>query len=146
MVAAGRAVASRDPKRLIDDPFAAPLVRAVGIEFFAKLADGELDISDIDPESAPRVQANIDEMAVRTKFFDDYFASVTAGGIRQAVILTAGLDARAYRLAWPAGTVVYEARIGASPVALEVVHGPAGRDDRVRAAITALACWRCSMA
>jgi methyltransferase (TIGR00027 family) len=108
MVAAGRAVASRDPRGLINDPFAAPLVRAVGIEFFTKIADGELDMSDLDPESAPRVQANIDEMAVRTKFFDDYFEAATAGGIRQAVILASGLDSRAYRLAWPDGTVVYE--------------------------------------
>ncbi|MCZ8378995.1 class I SAM-dependent methyltransferase [Mycobacterium sp. CPCC 205372] len=108
MVAAGRAVASRDPRGLINDPFAAPLVRAVGIEFFAKIADGELDMSDLDPESAPRVQANIDEMAVRTKFFDDFFEAATAGGIRQAVILASGLDSRAYRLAWPDGTVVYE--------------------------------------
>lgn len=108
MVAAGRAVASRDPRGLINDPFAAPLVRAVGIEFFAKIADGELDMSDLDPESAPRVQANIDEMAVRTKFFDDYFEAATAGGIRQAVILASGLDSRAYRLAWPDDTVVYE--------------------------------------
>jgi methyltransferase (TIGR00027 family) len=108
MVAAGRAVASRDPRGLINDPFAAPLVRAVGIEFFAKIADGELEMSDLDPESAPRVQANIDEMAVRTKFFDDYFEAATAGGIRQAVILASGLDSRAYRLAWPQGTVVYE--------------------------------------
>ncbi len=29
-------------------------------------------------------------------------------GIRQAVILASGLDSRAYRLPWPAGTVVYE--------------------------------------
>ncbi|MGV0834186.1 class I SAM-dependent methyltransferase [Mycolicibacterium thermoresistibile] len=108
MVAAGRAVVSRDPGGLINDPFAAPLVRAVGIDFFTKIADGELDLSDLDPESAPRVQANIDEMAVRTKFFDDYFETATAGGVRQAVILASGLDARAYRLAWPAGTVVYE--------------------------------------
>lgn len=108
MVAAGRAVVSRDPDGLIDDPFAAPLVRAVGVEFFTKIADGELDFTDIDPQSAPRVQANIAEMAVRTKFFDDSFEAATAGDIRQAVILASGLDSRAYRLAWPTGTVVYE--------------------------------------
>ena len=32
----------------------------------------------------------------------------TRAGIRQAVILASGLDSRAYRLAWPAGTTVYE--------------------------------------
>ncbi|EHI11645.1 class I SAM-dependent methyltransferase [Mycolicibacterium thermoresistibile] len=131
MVAAGRAVASRDPKELINDPFAAPLVRAVGIDFFTRIADGELTVADLDPQSAPRVQANIDEVAVRTRFFDDHFAAATARGIRQAVILAAGLDARAYRLRWPDGTVVYEidqprviefktrtlARLGAEPTA-----------------------------
>jgi methyltransferase (TIGR00027 family) len=47
-------------------------------------------------------------MAVRTKFFDDYFLESTQAGVRQAVILASGLDARAYRLPWPTGTVVYE--------------------------------------
>ena len=47
-------------------------------------------------------------MAVRTRFFDDFFIEATDAGIRQAVILASGLDARAYRLQWPAGTVVYE--------------------------------------
>ncbi len=49
-----------------------------------------------------------DMMAVRTRFFDDFFVQATNGGIRQAVILASGLDARAYRLPWPAGTTVYE--------------------------------------
>jgi methyltransferase (TIGR00027 family) len=47
-------------------------------------------------------------MAVRTRFFDEYFVGATAGGIRQAVILASGLDSRAYRLGWPSGSVVYE--------------------------------------
>ena len=42
MVAAARAVASRAPHRLIDDPFAEPLVRAVGVDF---LPDGPPDNS-----------------------------------------------------------------------------------------------------
>ena len=47
-------------------------------------------------------------MAVRTRFFDNFFTAATAAGVRQAVILASGLDTRAYRLRWPAGTVVYE--------------------------------------
>jgi len=108
MVATGRAMATRDPRGLIDDPFAEPLVRAVGIDFFSKMIDGELDFDAVEDDSRVRVQAMIDGMAVRTRFYDDYFVEATAGGIRQAVILASGLDARAYRLAWPAGTVVYE--------------------------------------
>jgi methyltransferase (TIGR00027 family) len=47
-------------------------------------------------------------MAVRTKFFDEFFIDAAQAGIRQGVILASGLDARAYRLPWPAGTTVYE--------------------------------------
>ncbi len=108
MVAAGRAFASLDPKGLIDDPFAAPLVRAVGLDFFTTMLDGDLDVSQLPGGSADRVQSMIDAMAVRTRFFDDHLMAATAGGVRQVVILASGLDSRAYRLPWPDGTVVYE--------------------------------------
>ena len=104
MVAAARAVASREPDAIIDDPFAEPLVRAVGMDFFNRLLDGEIGLVEGDGGDATRLM--VDVMAVRTKFFDDFFTG--ADGIRQAVILASGLDARAYRLEWPAGTVVYE--------------------------------------
>jgi methyltransferase (TIGR00027 family) len=107
-VAAGRAMATRDPRALISDPFAEPLVRAVGIDFFTKMMDGDLDLAAIEDSSPVRMQAMIDGMAVRTKYFDDYFIEATGVGVRQVVILASGLDARAYRLPWPAGTVVYE--------------------------------------
>ena len=108
MVAAGRAMATRDPRGLINDPFAEPLVRAVGVDFFIKLMDGTLDLDEIESASPSRMQAMADGMAVRTKYFDDYFVNATGAGVRQAVILASGLDSRAYRLPWPAGTVVYE--------------------------------------
>ena len=107
-VASGRAMATKDPRGLINDPFAEPLVRAVGLDFFTKMMDGELDTSTIDNASPARKQAMIDGMAVRTRYFDDYLIDATNNGVRQAVILASGLDARAYRLPWPAGTVVYE--------------------------------------
>jgi methyltransferase (TIGR00027 family) len=107
-VASGRAMATKDPRGLINDPFAEPLVRAVGLDFFTKMMDGELDLDAIENATPVRIQAMIDGMAVRTKYFDDYFINATGTGVRQAVILASGLDARAYRLPWPAGTVVYE--------------------------------------
>ncbi|WP_445166818.1 class I SAM-dependent methyltransferase [Mycolicibacterium sp. Dal123E01] len=107
-VAAGRALATKDPRQLIEDPFADPLVRAVGIDFFIKMIDGELDATLFEDFTPERAQGMIDGMAVRAKFFDDYFMASTATGIRQAVILASGLDARAYRLPWPAGTTVFE--------------------------------------
>jgi methyltransferase (TIGR00027 family) len=111
MVAAARAIATKADDALIDDPFAEPLVRAVGVDFFTKLASGELRAEDLDVDHASVGMARMtDNMAVRTKFFDEFFTSATGGevGIRQAVILASGLDSRAYRLAWPAGTTVYE--------------------------------------
>ncbi|BBY39016.1 putative S-adenosyl-L-methionine-dependent methyltransferase [Mycobacterium mantenii] len=108
MVAAGRAMATRDPRGLINDPFAEPLVRAVGVDFFTKMMDGDLDLDSIENATPVRIQSMVDGMAVRTRFFDDYFVDATGGGVRQVVILASGLDSRAYRLPWPAGTVVYE--------------------------------------
>jgi methyltransferase (TIGR00027 family) len=109
MVAAARAMASTADDALINDPFAEPLVRAVGVDFFTRLVTGELRPEDLDSDSeSVGMQRMTDNMAVRTKFFDEFFLSATEGGIRQAVILASGLDSRAYRLAWPAGTTVYE--------------------------------------
>jgi methyltransferase (TIGR00027 family) len=108
IVAAARAVASRSADPLIDDPFAEPLVRAVGIDFFTGLASGELDPADFDDDAARSVQEMADVMAVRTRYFDEFFAQAGEAGIRQAVILASGLDSRAYRLPWPAGTTVFE--------------------------------------
>jgi methyltransferase (TIGR00027 family) len=105
MVAASRALASQGPDPLLDDPLADPLVRAVGLAPFVRLIDGEVNLDD-DPTLNRRTR--IEQMAVRTRFFDNFFISATDAGIRQAVILASGLDTRAYRLPWPAGTVVYE--------------------------------------
>lgn len=104
-VAAQRAIASSPPDASLNDPWADPLVRAVGIDSFIKLLDNQLDRSD-DP--LLNRQAVKEQITVRTRFFDDFFVQATESGIKQAVILASGLDTRAYRLPWPAGTVVYE--------------------------------------
>jgi len=104
MVAAQRALSNREG--LIDDPFAEPLVRAVGLDFFVRALDGEIVLDDVDPEFDMRRAA--EGMTVRTRWFDKLFTDAAAAGVRQAVILASGLDARAYRLDWPDGTTVYE--------------------------------------
>ena len=104
MVAAQRVLATREG--LIDDPFAEPLVRAVGLDFIIRALDGEIDLEDVDPRFNLRRAA--EGMAVRTRHFDKLFTDAAAAGVRQAVILAAGLDARAYRLPWLDGTSVYE--------------------------------------
>jgi methyltransferase (TIGR00027 family) len=47
-------------------------------------------------------------LAIRTRFLDDLLLQVVAAGVRQVVILAAGMDARAFRLPWPEGTSIYE--------------------------------------
>ena len=98
-VAASRALANR--AGLIDDAWAEPLVRAVGMEHFQELLDA--------PETSDDVQRMVHGMAIRTRYFDDFLRETShTTGIRQTVILASGLDARGYRLPWPAGTVVFE--------------------------------------
>jgi methyltransferase (TIGR00027 family) len=106
MVAAARAAASRRPDSIINDPFAEPLVRATGVDFFARLARGELNFADVGGVVGTGWMPEV--FAARTKFFDDFFAAAGANGIRQAVIVASGLDSRSYRLPWPVQTTIYE--------------------------------------
>lgn len=109
MTAAGRARATNAESPLVSDPFAEPLVRAVGIDFFTRWATGELSAADVDlPDAAWGMQPMTDLLTARTRYFDDFVGSAADAGIRQVVILAAGLDARGYRLELPPGTVVYE--------------------------------------
>lgn len=109
MVAAARAIATKADNPAIDDQFAEPLVRAVGVDFFTRWVTGDLHAADVDDdESSWRLEHMPAAMAARTRFFDEFFEDAAQAGIRQAVILASGLDARAYRLAWPAGMTVFE--------------------------------------
>ncbi|MDI3314905.1 MAG: class I SAM-dependent methyltransferase [Mycobacterium sp.] len=139
MVAAARAAATRQPHPVFKDPFAEPLVRAVGIDVFTRVAAGELEFDEVGRDAGfPRM---VDTFAARARFFDDFFADAGRAGVRQVVIVASGLDARPYRLEWPAGTVVYEidqpeviefktttlSRLGAEPT---TDHRPVGIDLR----------------
>lgn len=109
MVAAARAIATKADNPLIEDRFAEPLVRAVGVEFFTRWVNGDLSAADVDhDESSWKLEHMPDAMAARTGFFDSFFRAATDAGIRQAVILASGLDARAYRLGWPADLSLFE--------------------------------------
>jgi methyltransferase (TIGR00027 family) len=109
MVAAARAVATKADNPLINDRFAEPLVRAVGVDFLTRWAAGDLATADVDDDdSSWKLQQMPDAMAARTRFFDAFFHEATRAGIRQAVILASGLDARAYRLDWPTDMTVFE--------------------------------------
>lgn len=110
MVALARAAETASAEPLISDRFAEPLVSTPELEGVREQVTAWWSGTDEedDPDGAVRAQEMINYQAVRTHFFDAYFADAVAAGIRQAVIVAAGLDSRAYRLDWPAGAVVYE--------------------------------------
>lgn len=106
-VAAARAVETATADPLIRDEFAHLLVSSAG-PAWARLASPDLDWIGEDEHGRRAHRVACDYQAVRTHFFDEYFREAADAGIRQVVILAAGLDSRAYRLDWPAGTAVYE--------------------------------------
>lgn len=103
-VAAARAVEAQKADPVAFDPLAEVFCRAVGGEW-ADLLDGN------GPDHALKSEFGdhfVDFQGVRTKYFDTYFGKAADAGVRQIVLLAAGLDSRAYRLDWPADTVVFE--------------------------------------
>ena len=110
MVAAARARETDSADPLIRDPYARLLVAGAGTGMWENFLDDSLAerIAEADPQAAAIFDNMLGYHAVRTLFFDTFFADAAAAGIRQIVILASGLDSRAYRLDWPAGTVVYE--------------------------------------
>ena len=109
-VAAARAAETESENPLISDPFARVFVEAAGEGIWSIYANPTLlaKAVEIQPDVEARIQLMIDFMATRTAFIDEFFLGAADAGVRQVVILAAGLDARAWRLPWPDGTVVYE--------------------------------------
>jgi methyltransferase (TIGR00027 family) len=109
-VAAARAAETASENPLINDPFASVFVDAAGKGMWSIYSDPKLlaKAVEIEPDVQARIQLMIDFMATRTAFFDEFFLHAADTGVRQVVILAAGLDARTWRLPWPDDTVVYE--------------------------------------
>lgn len=94
LVAAIRAMESTREDRLFTDPYADKLAGDTGRALLAAAI-------------AETGERSMVQIVVRTRFFDD--ALLRAVRVAdQVVILAAGMDARAYRLAWPDGAGVYE--------------------------------------
>ncbi|OBK71309.1 class I SAM-dependent methyltransferase [Mycobacterium sp. 1274761.0] len=136
-VAAARAVETARDDALIRDEFAYLLVSAAGPQW-AQMASADPHWVAEDEEFRRLHEMSRDYQAVRTHYFDEFFATAMRAGIRQVVILAAGLDSRAYRLQWPAGTTVFEID---QPKVLEYktrtlnAHGAQPRARRVPVAV-----------
>jgi methyltransferase (TIGR00027 family) len=102
-VARVRALESQREDRLFDDPYAQAFVDAAPGAF-----PEERPVRERPAAHRPLASLGAAFSAhavIRTRFYDDF---LTAAGSRQVVLLAAGLDTRAFRLAWPAGTRVFE--------------------------------------
>ena len=76
LVATARALAHR--AGLINDPFAEPLVSAVGLDFFTKVVGGELALSDLGDNNGMALLTDL--LAVRTRFFDNFLTDACRAG------------------------------------------------------------------
>lgn len=87
-----RASESARADRLFDDPWALALAGKEGADWIAQ-----------------RTPESVIPMIIRTRFFDDFLRRLASEfGLSQIVLLAAGLDTRAFRLNWRAGTRLYE--------------------------------------
>jgi methyltransferase (TIGR00027 family) len=109
-VAAARAAETNSADPLIQDPFAQVFLDAAGDGMWSLTSNPEFAarLAGIAPELQAHSQVMVDFMAVRTAWYDQIFLDAVSAGVRQVVILAAGLDARTWRLPWPDGTTVYE--------------------------------------
>jgi methyltransferase (TIGR00027 family) len=109
-VAAARAAETESENPLISDPFARVFLNAAGDGMWSWFAAPDLpaEIAEAEPDLEPRMRGMVGYMAARTAFFDKFFLDATRAGVRQVVILAAGLDSRGWRLPWPDGVTVYE--------------------------------------
>jgi methyltransferase (TIGR00027 family) len=100
-----RAMEGHHPSPLVRDPYAAAFVSAA-----APQLPGRIPVTPEEAAGDPGFPwlgvANY--VAVRSRFFDEFFAAAARAGLWQAVILAAGLDTRAFRLRWMPGATVYE--------------------------------------
>lgn len=123
LTAAARALETDRADGLLSDPFARSLAGNDGFELLARGAIG------------PRGANGSPLYVVRHRFLDDLLMELAASsGIRQVVLLAAGLDARAFRLDWPAGTRVFEIdqpQVFAHKNAVLEAHGARARCDRL---------------
>ena len=100
LVAGWRALHAVSAQPLVRDEYAKHFIAASQDPFLnGALADPGTSLGAL---TFPRLYG------VQTRFFDEFFTSASGAGIRQAVIVAAGLDSRAYRLPWAGGTTVFE--------------------------------------
>jgi methyltransferase (TIGR00027 family) len=100
LVAGWRALHATGAQPLVRDDYAKHFITASADPFLTKAL--------ADPGTSAGATAFPRLYGVQTRFFDEFFTAAAENGVRQAVIVAAGLDSRAYRLQWPGGATVFE--------------------------------------
>lgn len=104
MVAAARAIETHRDDALARDTFAERFVRAAPASAHWPVRPEQVPGGEADPLWGRLGRY----FGLRTRVLDDFLLHAVRAGIRQVVLLGAGLDARAFRLAWPPGCTVFE--------------------------------------
>lgn len=127
-VARLRALESARPDRLVADPYAGHILAA------AAAAGSPWATATARPTASNFFALMADQVAVRTRFLDDTLLGMSQTGCHQVVLLACGMDTRAFRLAWPAGTQVFEIDFDEVLTFRDTAlarHGVVARCDRV---------------
>lgn len=127
--AAARAAEAERDAPLVSDPLAALLISPPEI---TKAVETSAEINSRVPALAAAQRQAGDYEAARARYFDGFLAEAVDAGIRQVVIVAAGLDSRAFRLSWPAGTRVFELDRPEILIYKAVTLGNQGHQPRVR--------------
>jgi methyltransferase (TIGR00027 family) len=105
MVAAARAIETHRHDTLARDVYAEHFVRAAPASAGWPVRMQQVPDGDANPLWGRFARY----FGLRTRVLDDFLLrSVHTGSARQVVLLGAGLDARAFRLDWPSGCVIFE--------------------------------------
>ncbi|MEU4656361.1 SAM-dependent methyltransferase [Streptomyces sp. NPDC023723] len=100
-VARVRALESEREDALFRDPLARAFAAAGGLWPSSPAPPGD--------EAARRRRLAVSlSIVIRTKFLDDLLRRASVSGVRQVVLLGAGMDSRAFRMDWPEGTRLFE--------------------------------------
>ncbi|MET9361807.1 SAM-dependent methyltransferase [Streptomyces sp. NPDC006632] len=100
-VARVRALETERENALFHDPLAQAFATAGG--------RGPSSPAPAGDEAARRRRMGVAfSIVIRTKFLDDLLQEASASGVRQVVLLGAGMDSRAFRIDWPEGTRLFE--------------------------------------
>jgi methyltransferase (TIGR00027 family) len=122
-VAGMRAAESERADRLFDDRFAGVFVSTAGGGGVTQPAE---------------LPGTNEFLAIRTRFFDDQVRAACSAGVRQVVLLAAGLDCRSFRLDWPDGVRLFELDLPEMFAFKEPVLASAGAVARCVRAVVAV--------